>query len=129
VTLFETVIALSVVGVLAALIVPTIRWINLRQRESERRVAAQEEVRNVVERAAMLPWDELRQEVVAGWKVSSNIENRLPDPRLKVTVDDQPDAAPPARRLHVELTWKAGAEQSSAPIRLTAWFHPRGESR
>lgn len=129
VTLFEMVITLGVVGVLTGLILPTMRWMNLQQRESERRVAAQEEVRNVVERAAVLPWDELRQEVVKEWKVSPDVANRLPEPQLKVAVDDQPDTAPPARRLHVELTWKAGASATATPVRVTAWFHPREEGR
>lgn len=127
-TLFELLITLGVVGVLSASIVPMLRWSNLQQRESERRMVAQEEVRNVLERAAALPWDELRQDVVEAWK-PSGAAAQLPEPRLVVRVDDLPEESPPARRVRAELSWNMGSQRPALPVRVTAWFYPPPEER
>lgn len=123
VTLFEMIISLGVAGVLSASMVPMLRWSHLQQRASDRRIVAQEEVRNVMERVAVLPWSELKEETVKEWKLSPEVAAQLPDSQLTIRVDDQAEATPPARRVQVELTWRVG-QQTTAPVRVTSWFHP-----
>lgn len=93
-----------------------------QRREIDRRRVATLEAANMMERVMMTPWDELTDERLSSWSLSSTAQRSLPDGRLEIAVtrDEQPSAA---KRVHVQVDWRNHAGQYDRPVLLVAWKH------
>lgn len=121
-TIVEMIVTMMILGALAAAVVPTLRWVNLQRTETERRLIAQQEAGNLLERAATVPWNELGPETGKDWPLSPEGVAALPGGRVVVSVQEEAGASPATKAVRVEVHWTSSVRRSEAPVQVTAWF-------
>lgn len=87
----------------------------VRQREM-----ATQEVANLMERLAAIPWKELTAGKAQRVELSELARRTLPGAKLTIEVI-QPADEPAAKRIAVALAWEDASRRLGQPVRLTAW--------
>jgi len=121
--LVEALVATALLGTALTITAQLSGLARAQHRSAERRAAAIAEAANLMERAAALPADQVTDETLAAWKLSSTAVAALPEARLAVDVRDEPGDLP-ARCLSIEIRWRQRAGNEEAPVRLTTWVYP-----
>ena len=74
-----------------------------------------------MERLAILPYDDLTTKVAqASARLSDAARDALPDARMTAEVSDAGEGLA-AKRIDVEVRWRARSGIDDAPVRLTSW--------
>lgn len=94
-----------------------------QRRAAERRTVAIETAANVMERVAILPWNEVTSESLSQIKLPDELFLTIPS--AKLTVDVTEDESPAAKHIVVAVSWTNRAGQIVAPVRVSAWLHPK----
>ncbi len=125
-TLLDVISAAVAVATLVTLSVQIAASTSHERREGERRVRAQIEAANAMERINALAWSELSPDKKLPIELGEAARQSLPGALLKIDVQavDATADAPAARRVRVELTWHDRAGQTVKPVQLTQWFYP-----
>jgi hypothetical protein len=122
-TLFEVIIAATVLAALLTASVQMLRAVSIHQRSTEHRAAALQAVQAISDEVANIPWDRLTVESAKKVTIPKPLDGYLPGAKLSVSLDEEPAPAP-SKRLHVDLTWNGPDGQPVAPVRLTSWVFP-----
>lgn len=103
----------------------------LHRRTTRQREVALQELANVMERLAVIRWQDLTTEKARQVQLSDVASRSLPGATLTIEVS-QPAAdksaadksaaeEPPAKRIVVALAWEDQSRRLGRPIRLSAW--------
>jgi prepilin-type N-terminal cleavage/methylation domain-containing protein len=125
-TLTETTVAMVVLAAAIVAVAQLMAAVATRRLASERETVAQQEVANLMERVFIVPWAELSEENVAGFQLSETCQQRLPEPKLDISVKSAA-GSPAGRQVRVELTWMDSGGQSRRSAGLTAWRYAAEE--
>jgi hypothetical protein len=122
-TLFEVIVAATMLAVLLTTSVQMLRAVSNHERASERRVVAMEAVQAVGDQIANIPWRELTPESAKKVSIPKPLDSWLPGAKLTVSLDEE--ASPTtSKRIHVDITWNGPDGQAVAPVGLTSWAFP-----
>ena len=99
-----------------------------QRRATEQRRLAVQEVANVAERVAALPWDRLTDDWLAAQTPSAELLAAVPQAQVDYVLSAEP-GPPAARRIRLEVTWLNAAGQTVAPAGLTVWKFPTPEQQ
>lgn len=126
VTLVDAMAALVAVGTLVSISLQIAASASYERREFQRRLFAEVEAANALERASALKWEEVSPSAPLPIELSAAARETLPQGSLKIDVMalDASDLAPAARKVRVEVGWKDRAGQAAKPVRLTKWLYP-----
>ena len=117
--LIEATVAIVLLGVVMALVVPVLSRTSMIREQVDRREIALDAVANLLERASRDP--KLTEQALQAMTVELIPENRLPLPEWKVTLHSEP----PLQRVEASLTWQhRDAIRSS--VKLARWY-PGGQ--
>jgi hypothetical protein len=116
----------ALLGVALTTVVPTLRWVLLQRKLTDQREAAMLEVDNLMERVTAVDWDDLTTDRVATFHLSDAIAAQLPESRLAITVEPDPDEAV-AKIVRIDLTWDFGPGRPAPPVRLATWVYRHRE--
>lgn len=122
--LVEMVVTVALLAVAMTATVQVVGWVALERRSVDRRERALGEARNLLERLAARPWDDLTPEAAARVRPSDASAHFLGKPTLTVTITPADDA-PARKKLAVELRWPDRSGRPEAPVRLIAWVYRR----
>lgn len=125
-TLIEALAAAAVLMVVTGLVVKTVGWSVVERRAAARRLWAQQEAANIMERVTARPYAELTSDAAEDVELSAAAGRMLPDGQLDVSIEDATGALP-ARKINVSIHWRNPAGEHVSPVRLTAWVFDRGE--
>ncbi len=118
-TLLECVLAISIVGVGLALAAQGIALVVNQRRICQRREMALLELDGVLERVALLPWNDLTRETVEKFEISPGFHELAPQARLSAIVADESGKSA-GKRVTVALHWQSAGGEEQGPS-LTAW--------
>jgi len=124
-TLLEALTAAALLLVVAALVVKITGFSHQERRAAARRLWAEQEAANLIERITARPYDQLSAARTSEFGLSDAARQLLPDGELDVAVDEV-SGPPRGRRIRVNVRWRNPAGQYDAPVRLTAWVYDRG---
>jgi hypothetical protein len=124
----EVTLSVLLLAVAMTTTVQILGWTATQRRAVERRQWAIQEVANLMEHLTAEPWDRVTPDLAATLTLSEEIRGKLPEPELKVHVDES-GAVPGQKRLAIELRWRNRAGTWEAPVRLTAWIARRRSAR
>jgi hypothetical protein len=127
-TVLEVTVALTLLGLGMVLTAQVFTQCARQHLAGQRALVAQWETANVLEHLAGLRYEEVTSEAVQAIQPSPQLHAALHDATLHITVVDSPknespDAAPPHKRIHVEVNWPA-EEGSPHSVSLTGWKFP-----
>jgi hypothetical protein len=122
ITLFEVVIAVAAFGILLATCVKMMVLLSRQSRTDNERNIAIQSVQAVLEQVENSHWNELTQETANQVPLPEVATARLKDPKLMLTVSDEPALA--AKRISAALDWQTADGDRSRPVRLVAWVFP-----
>lgn len=148
-TMIEMVAAGAMLVVLLAVSMQFFQASAVHRRMTRQRELAIQEVANLMERLAAIPWQDLTAEKANQVQLSELARNSLPGAQLTIEVSQpaekpsdgkaaaKPVAAkaadgkpsleePPAKRILVALAWEDASRRLGQPIRLTAWRYRNG---
>lgn len=127
-TLMEVTVAAVALGLLSvAVMQATFALKRLRQATASRDYASRE-LDNLMERFVHQPWESITQSTAAELTVPDEVATRLPAAELQTLVMDEAEPVD-AKRITMQLRWRAYAGEHGKPLKLTAWvFRPREES-
>jgi hypothetical protein len=125
--LVEVFVALTILAALFALVIQMVSTTARERRATERRAIALEHAANLLERASAIPFEKLSAESLREVTISADDGQLLPESDVRWTVDEDGSEVP-AKRVGVELTWRAPHGRSDAPVRLVTWAFPRSSS-
>jgi hypothetical protein len=121
------IIALLILGVAVTSLAKLLSAAAAQRRASEQRRLALQEVANLAERIALIPYGEVSTENLAALKPSGELLAAVPLARLTAT--QSPQAGPPEhKRVRLEVLWTDAAGQPVDPVGLTLWKHPPAEA-
>ena len=123
ITLLEMTVAAGILAVLISTSVQMIRVVSAQQRAAERRAVAMQTVQALAEQLGNLPWDELTPQSTEQITIPAVLAAYLPGAKLAVTLNGETEDIA-AKRVAIELTWKAPNGQPAGPVRLTTWSFP-----
>jgi Tfp pilus assembly protein PilV len=127
-TMVEVSLSVFLLAVAMTATVQMLGWVATQRRAAERRQWAIQEVANLMEHLTSEPWDRVTNDSAADLTLSEEIRRKLPEPELKVDVDEtDPDLG--EKRLAIRLRWRNRAGAWEAPVRLTAWIARRRSAR
>lgn len=121
----DVVTACVILALLFAVAVPVVSRTGALRAEARLHQLAVQEASNVLEKALLLPWDQLTAERLTAGGLSPAARTHLPDGRLNVTVE-LVDQTPRAKRVTVEVSWRR-LDGQHRPVRLVAWFFEQKE--
>lgn len=124
--LVSTIILAAAVTTVVQLGSQTIRL----QREMDRRVLAEIEASNLMDRAMSLSYSQLTAPSLAEFKLSPVAEARLPGAAIAALVDTEKDdeSGLSAKRVEITVFWNDESGQHIAePARLVGWKHSVAE--
>ncbi len=124
--LVEVFVALAILAALFVLVIQMVSTTARERRANERRAIALEHAANLLERASAIPYEQLSAESLREMAISSDAGQLLPEGDVRWTVDEEGSELP-AKRVGVELTWRAPHGRSDAPVRLVTWAFPQSE--
>jgi hypothetical protein len=127
-TLIETAIAMVVLSTAVVLVGQTVSLVALQRRQIEQRDWAAGEAANLMERAYLLPWEQLTTERLGPLQPSDSCRERLRDVDVRMTVRTTEGEAN-GRQITIQLDWLSPGGQRVAPLRLTAWRFPGAEDQ
>ncbi|HUY91371.1 MAG TPA: hypothetical protein VMV10_21715 [Pirellulales bacterium] len=92
----------------------------------ELRQRAIETADNLLERLSAEPWDRLSPDRLAEFALAAAAEQALPDGELKLALArfprrPGPPGEPAAKRIDLELSWRASAARVRNRVRLSGW--------
>lgn len=119
-TLFEVVVAVTLLAAGLAMTGQVLYSTSLVRRENERRQCALQEAANALERLRGLPWSELAAEAPPQLALSDVAAERLPQARLSIQIRDEVNA-PAAKHLVVAVAWQLRNGQPASPVQLSSW--------
>jgi hypothetical protein len=119
--LTEYVLALGVIMIAAVLLTQLLATAAHQRRLGNERRLALEEAANRLERAALLPWDQLTAENIQRRQLQTAVQQALADAKLTAAVTDEQAGPVAARRIDVSLTWRNSAGVTVEPVTLSAW--------
>lgn len=117
--IIEVAISAGLLGVVFVAVSHLLGVVAHRQRIAEARREATQEAANALERALLIPFDELAPARLAEISLDDREEGWLRDPKLTWSVE-MLEGSPPTKRLTAEVVWFTG---NAAPQRvlLSAW--------
>jgi type II secretory pathway pseudopilin PulG len=127
-TMVEVTLSVLLLAVAMTTTVQILGWTATQRRAVERRQWAIQEVANLMEHLTAEPWDRVTPESAGTLTLSAEIRGKLPEPELKIHVDESA-AGRGEKRLAIELRWRNRSGTWEAPVRLTAWIARRGSAR
>ncbi len=125
--LVEVFVALAILAALFVLVIQMVSTTARERRANERRAIALEHAANLLDRASIIPYEQLSAESLREITTSTNAGQLLPESDVCWTVDEDSSEVP-AKRVGVELTWRATHGRSDAPVRLVTWAFPQSGS-
>ncbi len=115
-------------AILVALLAVSMQFLHataIYRRATRQREVAIQEVANLMERLAAVPWQELTPEKVRQVELSEPARHELPGAKLTIEVGPSPDDPSAdkssAKRIAVALAWEDQSRRLGRPIRLSAW--------
>jgi Tfp pilus assembly protein PilV len=127
-TLIEVLVTAVLLAAAISTAVPLLGWMAAEHRSAERHQWALQELNNVLERFAQLPWANITPEAAREQTLSLEGAQRLPGGELKLLVDDLA-TTPASKRLRAEVRWRGASGELTAPLRLTAWIYEQRRSK
>jgi Tfp pilus assembly protein PilV len=124
----EVTLSVLLLAVAMTTTVQVLGWTATQRRSVERRQWAIQEVANLMEHLTAEPWQRVTPDSVAALTLSKEVRGKLPEPELKVVVDES-ESGRGEKRLAIELRWRNRAGTWEAPVRLTAWIARRRSAR
>jgi prepilin-type N-terminal cleavage/methylation domain-containing protein len=125
-TILETTIGLTILAVAVTLLAQVTIWSLAERDYSRARQDALEQAANILESARTVSWDALTPEWARAQKLSSELEERLTDARLRVSVEPEP-SRPLTKRVTVAIDWQIQNTHPAKPVKLVSLFSARGE--
>jgi len=123
-TMLEVVAAFGVLTV-AMVIVAQLGTRALTERvRADEQMLATESAANVLEAARARPWADLTPDWAAGQRLPEDVTDRLPDARLAVRVEPEPER-PRVKRVTVELRWQERGGPIARAVTTVALFADR----
>ena len=122
--LLEVMVAGTLLAVLLAICVQLLSAAADQRRAADQRQSAIEELANLMERIAALPWSDLTMDLATKEqeKLSPSAKSQLPGAELKIEIIPSPEE-PDAKRITASLRWQNRTGQYLAPLSLTTWRH------
>ena len=120
--LLEAIVAAALLAVIGTVLLRSLGLANLERRAVQQRAIAQVELASAVERAAAMSWDDLTPQRLARLQLPPDCLPLLPDGRLTWTVEHL-TAAPEAKHVRAEITWRMPGSGPSPPCRLNFWVY------
>ncbi len=125
-TILEMIVAMLLLGTAMAIVVPTLAWMGVQNRLSLQRQEAVQGLNNLMDELTSRPYAELTPEAAGKIELSDALKRQLPGAKLHVEITE---AEPSAKRIQAQLAWNQQNGGTLAPVRLTAWVHPREDQR
>jgi hypothetical protein len=126
-TLIEVGVSLVVLATASVVAVRAAQAVAGQRREAERLTSAALEAANLMERLHTLPFSEVTPEKLQTFALSPWCRDRLPEPRLAITMSEEREPAA-GKRIAVTLDWRGRDGQRTPPVRLTAWRYAERET-
>ena len=123
-TMIEMVAGAAILAVLLAVSMEFFHATALYRRAARQRELATQEVANLMERLAAIPWQDLTPEKGGQVRLSDAARRALPGAKLTIEVSSPADeraGEPPAKRIAVALAWEDQSRRLGRPMRLSAW--------
>lgn len=118
-TLFELMLAITLLGVIFSVFVPMLLTIAHERRDAVREQVALQHAANVLEAVTLQPWSELRNPL-QGPELPVEQRRLFVDLEQAVSVAEG-EGQPASKRVTVSLTWKHRSGQRTAPLLLHGW--------
>jgi len=125
-SILETTIGLTVLAVAVTLLAQVGIWCLTERSYSNARQDALEQAANILETARTVSWDALTPAWARDQKLSSELDGRLTDAKLSVSVEPEP-SRPQTKRVTVAIDWKIDNNHPAKPVQLVGLFSARGE--
>ena len=119
-TLLEVGVALVILAAAMTALVQLLSLSARQRRLDDQRSLALVELANHAESLAMLPWNELTAENLAGWQPSAELAALLPTAECHAQIEEEP-GSPSARRIELQIAWTNAVGEQVTPVRLTLW--------
>lgn len=121
--LVESALALMMLVMAMTLTVQILAAAAAGRRAAEKRDRAVIEVANLMEQITARPFDQATPELAKSIPLSEGSRRSLPGAELKVAVAD---SAQDARRIAIQLRWRARSGEWESPVVLVAWITREG---
>lgn len=121
--LVEVFVACTILAALFALVIQMVSTTARERRSTERRAIGLEQAANLLERAHAVPFERLSAETLREFTLPDDAGELLPESEVRWTVADEVSEVP-AKRVQVELKWRATHGRPDAPVRLVTWAFP-----
>ncbi len=122
--LIEVFVALTILAALFALVIQMVSTTARERRATERRAIALEHAANLLERASVISFEELSEQSLRDVAGSANAGQLLPESNIRWMVEEEGSEVP-AKRVAIEMTWRAPHGRSELPVRLVTWAFPQ----
>lgn len=119
-TLVELCATCALLAAAIPLTVVTLGAVAQQRRGIELRQRAIEIADNLLERLAAEPWEGLSPDRLAEFARAASAEQALPGGELKLALVEPP-AEPAAKRIDLEVSWRASAAQVRNRVQLSGW--------
>lgn len=129
-TLLEMLISGLLISTAIAMTLPTLKLIHSQDRAADQHQEAIAAVQNIMDDLMARDWEDLKSTTAESVTLPEALQQQLRDPELRVAIDaEDREDQPPARRIHVELSWQDLAGQRLPAVELVAWrYQPKGGS-
>jgi type II secretory pathway pseudopilin PulG len=124
--MLELTVAIMLLAVVLASLGPLLSWIRQQRRTAEDRQLAVLELANAAERLSLTPYRELTAESLQSLELPAAAAEELPGAVLTGQIADEAD--PAAKRITLELAWRADGVRPIKPLRLVVWRFPDPEA-
>lgn len=120
--LIEAIVAAALLAVISTVLMRSLSLAAIERRAVQQRAIALVELADAAERATALSWEDLTPDRLAVFQLPNDCLPLLPDGRLTWTIEDS-TAAPEAKHVRAEITWRAPSGGPSPPARLNFWVY------
>jgi hypothetical protein len=120
--LIEAIVAAALLAVISTVLMRSVSLAAIERRAVQQRAIALVELAGAAERATELSWDDLTPERLTNLQLPPDCLPLLPDGRLTWSVAHS-TAAPEAKHVRAEITWRSPSGGPSPPARLSFWVY------
>ena len=118
----ELIISGALLAVAMSAVIPTLGWIARDRQVNRQRQAAMLAAGNLMERVALLDWDELNSARAGEFQLPEAVKSDLPESKLTIAVENE-SAPADAKHVLIEIRWEIASGRPAPTVRLAAWFH------